>query len=336
VSEKRKGRPWEGPEFHARWITSSSGCGRTRHQSGSSTLRGIHASASQQHDVHGVGPTPAAAVEDMRAKVFTLRKPFPNDKRKPFGALPPPDVLFGFSCQPIADALQERAACGNCVVARLRAPHGVGLALMRVDTRDTDASSSSKAQTQFVKHTKGPPQWTSESGTFPLLSGYRVTFPVCLGRSACCEVVTRGGDENGVAFSVTIRDAGAVVKKASSKSSPDAAWQKLKLERTVLVNSGAVTTRLAMDNREQFLGGHLFGLESDAARRMVTRTAEAAKNNDCYLLAEPFLRDVYGVQSSGKVNKGVLRRDVSTNRVGGAILEGGEGILAEAGGTEYL
>lgn len=273
VLEHRVGRPWEGPEFRVRWIS----CIQLR-----ST-----ASGSRVTHVTGVGPTPAAAVV-LLLKHLDKQNKYRPDKKV---VLPSADVLFGFSTAHVSEALQERAACSDCAVVRLRAPQGLGMAIAKVNTSE-GKKMTPQNNSAFKKLKKGTPQWMSRSGSFPLLVGYRVTFSLCLGRSACCEVISSDVTESGIAFSVTIREDGKVVNKAVA-SSPDLVWSKLKAERQVVVTSGLLDQRLHIDGREKFLGGYLFGLESESARRMVTQTQTAMDVGDSYLLAEPFLRDLY-------------------------------------------
>ena len=144
-------------------------------------------------------------------------------------------------------------------------------------------------------------------GAFPLLPGYRVTFALCAGTAAACEVVRSNETPGGVAFAVTVRDGGAVTKRVRSRC-PDRAWAKLKAERRVLIFSGALDARLALDRTEAFLGAHLFGFESPTVARMTAQSEAAAAAGDAFLLAEPFLRDVYGARASGKEKESQRKR----------------------------
>ena len=145
-----------------------------------------------------------------------------------------------------------------------------------------------------------------------------MTFALCAGTAAACEVVRSNETPGGVAFAVTVRDGGAVAKRVRSRC-PDRAWAKLKAERRVLIFSGALDARLALDRTEAFLGAHLFGFESPAVALMAAQSEAAAVSGDAFLLAEPFLRDVYGARASfGKEKE--KRRSVATERVSAEYL----------------
>ena len=134
-----------------------------------------------------------------------------------------------------------------------------------------------------------------------------MTFALCAGTAAACEVVRSNETPGGVAFAVTVRDGGAVTKRVRSRC-PDRAWAKLKAERRVLIFSGALDARLALDRTEAFLGAHLFGFESPTVARMTAQSEAAAAAGDAFLLAEPFLRDVYGARASGKEKESQRKR----------------------------
>ena len=148
-----------------------------------------------------------------------------------------------------------------------------------------------------------------------------MTFALCAGTAAACEVVRSNETPGGVAFAVTVRDGGAVAKRVRSRC-PDRAWAKLKAsELRVLITAGALDARLALDRTEAFLGAHLFGFESPAVAIMAAQSEAAAVSGDSFLLAEPFLRDVYGkarAKASFGTEKEKRREEVATERVNSA------------------
>ena len=308
VRERHAGRPWEGPEFVIRWVgaeprgSSAKKCGaRIREK------KRAFAGSSGSSERFFRGATPKAAVAEFARAL----------QRPGRGTLPDAEALFGFSSRAVADALAEHAAGAGRAVARLRAPHGVGLATLRVDSR-VDRESD---ETNGVEKTACVAEWRSSQGTaFPLLPGYRVTFALCAGTAAACEVVRSNETPGGVAFAVTVRDGGAVTKRVRSRC-PDRAWAKLKALRRVLITTGALDARLALDRTEAFLGAHLFGFESPAVALMAAQSEAAAVSGDAFLLAEPFLRDVYGkarAKESFGTEKEKRREEVATERVNSA------------------
>ena len=130
-----------------------------------------------------------------------------------------------------------------------------------------------------------------------------MTFPLFSGMAAACEVVRSSVFPAGVAFAVTVFDDGAAVKRVVGRC-PDRVWAKLPNERRAVVLSGALDARLDVDRTETFLGAHLFGLESPVAARMASQSENAAETKDAFMLAEPFLRDVYGAKERAKARKG--------------------------------
>jgi len=297
VRERHAGRPWEGPEFVIRVRDPSAKCGaRIREKK--------RAFASKEFR----GSTPKAAVAEFARALQRSR-----------ARLPDAEALFGFSSRAVADALAEHAAAAGRAVARLRAPHGVGLATLRVDSR-VDRESDGLENGVEKKNSACVAEWRSSQGTaFPLLPGYRVTFALCAGTAAACEVVRSNETPGGVAFAVTVRDGGAVTKRCRSRC-PDRAWAKLKALRRVLITTGALDARLALDRTEAFLGAHLFGFESPAVAIMAAQSEAAAVSGDAFLLAEPFLRDVYGARAKASfgTEKEKRREEVATERVNSA------------------
>jgi hypothetical protein len=292
VRERRAGRPWEGPEFVIRWLGADKGSSAKRGARIREMKRAFAGSSNAGSGFFN-GATPKAAVAEF-ARALQRREAF----RAPLARarLPDAEALFGFSSRAVADALADHAAAAGRAVARLRAPHGVGLATLRVDALDRESDDSNR-----LEKTAPVAEWRSSGGAFPLLPGYRVTFALCAGTAAACEVVRSSETPGGVAFAVAVRDGGAVTKRVRSRC-PDRAWAKLKAERRVLMCSGALDERLALDRTEAFLGAHLFGFESPAVARMAAQSEAAAAAGDAFLLAEPFLRDVYGARkkASGK------------------------------------
>jgi hypothetical protein len=316
VRERHAGRPWEGPEFVIRWVgadgCSSAECG-ARIREKKRAFAGSSGSSGSSGFFRGA--TPKAAVAEF-ARALQRRE---ASRAPPARArLPDAEALFGFSSRAVADALAEHAAAAGRAVARLRAPHGVGLATLRVDALDRESDETDSKNGLKKKKTARVAEWRSSRGAFPLLPGYRVTFALCAGTAAACEVVRSNETPGGVAFAVTVRDGGAVAKRVRSRC-PDRAWAKLKAERRVLIVSGALDARLALDRTEAFLGAHLFGFESPAVALMAAQSEAAAVSGDAFLLAEPFLRDVYGARASfGKEKE--KRRSVATERVSAEYL----------------
>ena len=292
VRERHAGRPWEGPEFVIRWLgadVSSAECGVRKREK----KRAFAGSSTNAGGGFFSGATPKAAFAEF-ARALQRREAFrAPPARKP--RLPDAEALFGFSSRAVADALAEHAAAAGRAVARLRAPHGVGLATLRVDALDRELDETNGVEKTGFRECVA--EWRSSRGAFPLLPGYRVTFALCAGTAAACEVVRSNETPGGVAFAVTVRDGGAVTKRVRSRC-PDRAWAKLKAERRVLIVSGALDARLALDRTEAFLGAHLFGFESPAVALMAAQSEAAAVSGDAFLLAEPFLRDVYGARAS--------------------------------------
>jgi hypothetical protein len=177
-----------------------------------------------------------------------------NSARAKF-LLPTAESLFGFSSSAVADTLAENVCCAGRAVARLRAPHGVGLATLRVDAPFSREAEPRGNDTNKNKNKNESPvaEWRSSFGAFPLLPGYRVTFPLFSGMSAACEVLRSSVFQTGVAFAVTVFDAGAAVKRVVGRC-PDRVWAKLPNERRALVVSGALDARLDVDRTETFLG----------------------------------------------------------------------------------
>ena len=310
VRERHAGRPWEGPEFVIRWVDaeprgSSAKCGARRIREKKRAFAGSSGSSERFFR----GSTPKAAVAEFARALQRSR-----------ARLPDAEALFGFSSRAVADALAEHAAAAGRAVARLRAPHGVGLATLRVDSR-VDRESDGLENGVEKKNSACVAEWRSSQGTaFPLLPGYRVTFALCAGTAAACEVVRSNETPGGVAFAVTVRDGGAVTKRVRSRC-PDRAWAKLKAsELRVLITTGALDARLALDRTEAFLGAHLFGFESPAVAIMAAQSEAAAVSGDAFLLAEPFLRDVYGARAkeSFGTEKEKRREEVATERVSSA------------------
>jgi len=288
VRERRAGRPWEGPEFSIRWLSS-------KETKNSTKERGFSREPFR-------GATPRDAVDGF-ARALALVEPFRRGARHLASAkflLPTAESLFGFSSSAVADTLAENASCAGRAVARLRAPHGVGLATLRVDALEREAEPREK---NANKNDAPVAEWRSSFGAFPLLPGYRVTFPLCSGMAAACEVVRSSAFPAGVAFAVTVFDDGAAVKRVMGRC-PDRVWAKLPNERRAVVVSGALDARLELDRTETFLGAHLFGLESPVAARMASQSENAAETKDAFLLAEPFLRDVYGAKERAKARRG--------------------------------
>jgi hypothetical protein len=255
-----------------------------------------------------LGATPRDAVDGF-TRALALCEPFRrganlNSARAKF-LLPTAESLFGFSSSAVADTLAENVCCAGRAVARLRAPHGVGLATLRVDAPFSREAEPRGNDTNKNKNKNESPvaEWRSSFGAFPLLPGYRVTFPLFSGMAAACEVVRSSVFPAGVAFAVTVFDDGAAVKRVIGRC-PDRVWAKLPNERRALVVSGALDARLDVDRSLTFLGAHLFGLESPVAARMASQSENACETKDAFLLAEPFLRDVYGAKERAKFRNG--------------------------------
>ena len=291
VRERRAGRPWEGPEFTIRLVPLT----RDEKRKRPSTKR-----STKTKTVGGATPRAAAAAFAESTDFFS-----PGPRRR--ARLPAADALFGFSSRAVLDALAARVAAAGRAVTRLRAPHGVGLATLRVDALDREFDPDSSNRLEKTNEKTFVAEWRSSRGAFPLLPGYRVTFALCAGTAAACEVVRSNETPGGVAFAVTVRDGGAVAKRVRSRC-PDRAWAKLEAERRVLIFSGALDARLALDRTEAFLGAHLFGFESPTVARMTAQSEAAAAAGDAFLLAEPFLRDVYGARASGKEKESQRKR----------------------------
>ena len=303
VRERRAGRPWEGPEFVIRWLgadVSSAECGVRKREK----KRAFAGSSTNAGGGFFSGATPKAAFAEF-ARALQRREAFRAPPAR--ARLPDAEALFGFSSRAVTDALAEHAAAAGRAVARLRAPHGVGLATLRVDALDREFDPDSSNRLEKTNEKTFVAEWRSSRGAFPLLPGYRVTFALCAGTAAACEVVRSNETPGGVAFAVTVRDGGAVAKRVRSRC-PDRAWAKLKAERRVLIFSGALDARLALDRTEAFLGAHLFGFESPTVARMTAQSEAAAAAGDAFLLAEPFLRDVYGARASGKEKESQRKR----------------------------
>jgi hypothetical protein len=232
---------------------------------------------------------------------------------------PSAESLFGFSSSAVADTLAENVCCAGRAVARLRAPHGVGLATLRVDAPFSREAEPRGNDTNKNKNKNESPvaEWRSSFGAFPLLPGYRVTFPLFSGMAAACEVVRSSAFQTGVAFAVTVFDAGAAVKRVVGRC-PDRVWAKLPNERRALVVSGALDARLELDRSLTFLGAHLFGLESPVAARMASQSENAAETKDAFLLAEPFLRDVYGAKERAKARRSESEEETAQKSVSSA------------------
>ena len=287
VRERRAGRPWEGPEFTIRLVPLT----RDEKRKRPSTKR-----STKTKTVGGATPRAAAAAFAESTDFFS-----PGPRRR--ARLPAADALFGFSSRAVLDALAARVAAAGRAVTRLRAPHGVGLATLRVPDAPGETRAFSPGAGRVGKAFSGVgddpesvssrpvAEWRSAHGAFPLLPGWRVTFALCAGTAAACEIVRSAEHPCGVAFAGTVRDGGAVAARARS-ACPDRAWARLKDARRAMIVSGALDARLALDETETFLGAHLFGLESPDAARMAAQSESAAAAGDAFLLAEPFLRDV--------------------------------------------
>ena len=302
VRARRAGRPWEGPEF-AIGLVASKGVGSKRKED------------ARAKETRFVGATPRAAVAGF-ARALARLEPSLFGRGAGGGRLPDAESLFGFKSRAVLDALAVRAAAAGRAVTRLRPPHGIGLVTLRVDA---PAFGAPRRRGEGVGDAleKEPPrpvaEWRSARGAFPLLPGWRVTFALCAGTAAACEIVRSPDAPAGVAFAVSVRDGGAVTRRVSSRC-PDRAWAKLREARRALIASGALDARLALDGTEAFLGAHLFGLESPVASRVAAQSERAAASGDAFLLAEPFLRDVYG----------------------GATKERGDAARGAPGAAEYL
>jgi hypothetical protein len=231
--------------------------------------------------------------------------------------LPTAESLFGFSSSAVADTLAENVCCAGRAVARLRAPHGVGLATLRVDAPFSREAEPRGNENKKNQNESPVAEWRSSFGAFPLLPGYRVTFPLFSGMSAACEVVRSSAFQTGVAFAVTVFDDGAAVKRVVGRC-PDRVWAKLPNERRALVVSGALDARLDVDRSLTFLGAHLFGLESPVAARMASQSENACETKDAFLLAEPFLRDVYGAKERAKARRGESEEETAKKSVSSA------------------
>ena len=295
MRERRAGRPWEGPLFSIRWLGSSENKG------GNSTKKNGFPREPF------LGATPRDAVDGF-ARALALCEQFRRganlNSARAKSLTPSAESLFGFSSSAVADTLAENVCCAGRAVARLRAPHGVGLATLRVDALEREAEPRGNEQNKNKNKNESPvAEWRSSFGAFPLLPGYRVTFPLFSWTAAACEVVRSSVFPAGVAFAVTVFDDGAAVKRVVGRC-PDRVWAKLPNERRALVLSGALDARLDVDGTETFLGAHLFGLESPVAARLASQSENAAETKDAFLLAEPFLRDVYGAKERAKARKG--------------------------------
>ena len=215
VEERVVGKPWEGPIFRAAWRGGS--------RTGTRWTMGGPRRAPRV--VEGVGTTPEAAVDALRAAVRRASRGAVAAAAK----LPPADVLFGFAPGRAARALAQLTMITG-TPTRIPPGEGCGLALVR------HASKSNLYDGDFAASSSST--WSSSLGEFPLAPGYQTSFRLCAGVHARCRVVSReeakiGGAStvsSGVAFVVERWDLGAVAARAVA-ADPDRAWAKMPEER---------------------------------------------------------------------------------------------------------
>ena len=276
VEERVVGKPWEGPTFRAAWRGGS--------RTGTRWTMGGPRRAPRV--VEGVGTTPEAAVDALRAAVRRASRGVAAAAK-----LPPADVLFGFAPGPAARAL-ARLTVLTGTPTRVPPGEGCGLALVR------HASRSNFHDGDFASSSSWSSSWSSSLGECPLAPGYQTSFRLCAGVHARCRVVSReeaniggasnsSGNSSGVAFVVERWDLGAVAARAVA-ADPDRAWAKMPEERRLAAAANESAGERAEWDARGF-GAFLFGLESARVMRTLERHRAAAATGDAFLVAEAFL-----------------------------------------------
>ena len=219
-------RAWEGPTFVARWVVSGAGNATTRRafQTASSLWR----ARGREESVVGTGTTPREALLAM-AHARGIRDCCAFDA----GGGKLAEDIFGFRDARTRWALKDLAAvAGAAAPRRLRAPHGVGLAIITrggvVLDKKSETATNQRLCLSRQRHNSGyhdaSSSWPSEHGEAPLVVGYQVTFELAVGVHVRCAfadasrpsslVGARNGSPSRGRFVVEVREGRSLAKKA--------------------------------------------------------------------------------------------------------------------------